>query len=273
MSTPSTTTRTARLAGLVIALVLLAGACGGSDKPTIDASQQADTTTTTERSGCNTAEVAAEPFHVATAKPTLAATGLDIYEAAGDTTPVDNLDVPRLTDTDPPVEVPLVFLVKDEPEDDCAWMEVYLPTRPNFSTGWIQRSDVDVTGHDNRIEVSLGAFNLKFYKGDELVMDVPIAVAMEDKPTPGGTYYTTELLKPPDPNGIYGPYAFGLSGHSDVVTTFNGGEGQLGIHGTNQPEKIGSQVSHGCIRMLNEDITTLAESVDTIYGVPVQVNP
>lgn len=251
--------------------MIFAAACGGSDKPSIDASQTLESTTsTTKAQGCNPEKVAAEPYHVATAKKTLK--GIDIYDAAGGTTPVSTMDVPRLTDTSPPVEVPLVFLVKTEPEDNCAWMEVYLPTRPNFSTGWVKRSDVDVTGHNNRIEVSLGGFNLKFFKGDELVLDVPIAVASEDTPTPGGTYYTTELLKPPNPDGDYGPYAFGLSGHSDTLTSFNGGQGQLGIHGTNQPEKIGTQVSHGCIRMLNDDITTLAESVDTIYGVPVQVN-
>jgi lipoprotein-anchoring transpeptidase ErfK/SrfK len=264
-STPSTSA-----AALVVALVLFAGACSGGNKEPVEAAQPGETTATTEQATCNSAAVEAEPHHVATAKSTRSS--IDIYDAANGT-PTETLDVPRLTDTNPPVEVPLVFLVVQQPEDDCSWMEVYLPTRPNFSTGWVKRSDVDVTGHDNRIEVSLGGFNLKFFKGDELVMDVPIAVATEDTPTPGGTYYTTELLKPPDPDGVYGPYAFGLSGHSDTLTTYNGGEGQLGIHGTNTPEKIGSQVSHGCIRMLNEDITNLAEGVDTVYGIPVQVNP
>ena len=32
-------------------------------------------------------------------------------------------------------------------------------------------------------------------------------------PTPTGTYYITELLKQPNPNGLYGPFAFGLSGY------------------------------------------------------------
>lgn len=263
------TRSTSAAAALVLALAVLLGACSGADKEPVKAAQPVETTTT-EQAGCNHAIVEAQPHHVATAKSHLSS--IDIYDAA-DGTATQTLDVPRLTDSRPPVEVPLVFLVAQEPEDDCSWMEVYLPTRPNFSTGWVKRSDVDVTGHNNRIEVSLGAFNLKFFKGDEVVMDVPIAVATEDSPTPGGTYYTTELLKPPNPDGIYGPYAFGLSGHSDVHTTFNGGQGQLGIHGTNQPEKIGSQVSHGCIRMLNEDITKLAESADTVYGSPVQVNP
>lgn len=258
------------LTACLVAVALLAGACAGSEKPVIDSSQQASSTTTTQLEGCNPVDVAAQPYHVATANET--STSIDIYDAQGAATPIESLDVPRMTDTDPPVEVPLVFLVVSEPEDDCDWMEVYLPTRPNFSTGWIKRDDVSVSGHDNRIEVSLGGYSLKFFKGDEVVLDVPIAVATEDTPTPGGTYYTTELLKPPNPDGAYGPYAFGLSGHSEVLSSFNGGQGQLGLHGTNQPERIGSQVSSGCIRLLNDDITMLAESADTIYGIPVQVS-
>ena len=33
--------------------------------------------------------------------------------------------------------------------------------------------------------------------------------------------------------------------------------GEYAIHGTNQPGSIGGQVSYGCIRMLNADITDL----------------
>jgi lipoprotein-anchoring transpeptidase ErfK/SrfK len=34
---------------------------------------------------------------------------------------------------------------------------------------------------------------------------------------------------------------------------------EYAIHGTNQPGSIGGFVSHGCIRMYNEDITDLFE--------------
>ncbi|HEY9647024.1 MAG TPA: L,D-transpeptidase, partial [Chroococcidiopsis sp.] len=47
------------------------------------------------------------------------------------------------------------------------------------------------------------------------------------------------------------------------------GENQIGFHGTNQPELIGQAVSHGCVRMHNEDIETLFEQVD--IGTPVIV--
>lgn len=40
-----------------------------------------------------------------------------------------------------------------------------------------------------------------------------------------------------------------------------------GIHGTNQPESIGRSVSHGCVRMRNEDIEKLFDMVPV--GTPV----
>jgi lipoprotein-anchoring transpeptidase ErfK/SrfK len=57
-----------------------------------------------------------------------------------------------------------------------------------------------------------------------------------------------------------------------VLSSFNGGAGQLGLHGTNRPELVGTQVSNGCIRLKNEDIQALVDAVgDTTQGIPVQV--
>jgi lipoprotein-anchoring transpeptidase ErfK/SrfK len=167
---------------------------------------------------------------------------------------------------------PLVFLVKEDLGD---WLEVYLPVRPNGSTGFVPTSDVEVTRHDFRMEVNLSEFNLKVFQGDEVFLDTVIAVAADNTPTPGGLYYTTELLQPTDdagrvdPEGLYGHFAYGLSGYSEVLESFNGGPGQLGIHGTNQPELMGQQVSNGCIRVRNEDIDRLAPVLP--LGVPVEV--
>ncbi len=209
------------------------------------------------------------PYHVAYAR---SQGELAIYDAPGALEPVTQFPNPRYTDTDPAIAVPLGMLVQSEPTDDnCAWVKVDLPTRPNGSTGWVKRTDIKMEGHVFRLEVRLSEFNLKLYKGSELVVDAPIATATDNTPTPGGTYYVTELIESAKPNGLYGPYALGLSGYSDTVTTYNGGEGQLGIHGTNEPDKIGSQVSHGCIRLHNDDIEHLVSELDTVIGVPVYI--
>lgn len=65
------------------------------------------------------------------------------------------------------------------------------------------------------------------------------------------------------------PYAFGISGHSDTLKKFAGGPGQLGLHGTDQPDKLGTDVSHGCLRLSNEVITELAETLP--LGTPIEI--
>ncbi len=88
-------------------------------------------------------------------------------------------------------------------------------------------------------------------------------------PTPPGEYYLTELIRPSNPDGVYGPYAFGLSAFSETLKSFAGGPGQLGLHGTNEPDKVGTDVSHGCIRLTNDVISKLARTLP--LGTPVQI--
>ena len=47
-------------------------------------------------------------------------------------------------------------------------------------------------------------------------------------------------------------------------------DGVIGIHGTNEPELIGTDVSHGCVRMRNADILDL-EAHQVPLGMPVNI--
>lgn len=185
---------------------------------------------------------------------------VQVFDDPSAATPRHTLDHPNADGA------PLVFLVEAA---RTGWLQVLLPVRPNGSTGWIRTSDVTLSRHNFHIEVALEQFRMTVYRGTEVVLDVPVGVAKANTPTPGGRYYTTELLKPPDPNTVYGTYAYGLSGFSEVLHSFNGGPGQLGIHGTNDPSSIGKRVSSGCIRMHNADIEKLAAMLPV--GVPVVV--
>jgi lipoprotein-anchoring transpeptidase ErfK/SrfK len=42
-----------------------------------------------------------------------------------------------------------------------------------------------------------------------------------------------------------------------------------GIHGTDEPSSVGRSVSHGCVRMLNQDVETLYPMV--AVGTPVYI--
>jgi lipoprotein-anchoring transpeptidase ErfK/SrfK len=96
------------------------------------------------------------------------------------------------------------------------------------------------------------------YKRNRLVHSERAGVGRSVLPTPSGTYFIVSLLKQPNPHGAYGPYAFGLSAYSNVLQSFGGGPGQIGLHGTDNPGGLGTNVSHGCIRIGNAGITRLA---------------
>ncbi|HEX2192771.1 MAG TPA: L,D-transpeptidase [Acidimicrobiales bacterium] len=161
---------------------------------------------------------------------------------------------------------PLVFLVE---KTAPGWLQVNLPVRPNGSTGWIRAADVNLVPIEYRVVVNLRSFRITVYRGSQVILSEPVGLGTSSTPTPGGKYYIKELLKPPNPNGAYGPYAYGLSGFSNVLTSFAGGDGVVGIHGTNDPSSIGRSVSHGCIRMSNSGITTLAKTLP--LGTPVEI--
>ena len=204
------------------------------------------------------ARTTADPYASTVAEAIVPKVG--IYDNENDPQPSKTLDNPQ------PSGAPLVFLVKQLGTD---MLNVYLPVRPNGSTGWIKRSDVKLTQHDWRVVVQLTAHRITVYNAANVFLDEPIAVGKQDTPTPGGVYYIKELLKPPNPNTVYGPYAYGLSGFSNVLTTFNGGEGVIGIHGNNDASVLGHDVSHGCIRMSNPGITKLVSVLP--LGVPVSI--
>ena len=161
---------------------------------------------------------------------------------------------------------PRTFLVRRQARK---WIRVYLPTRPNGSQGWIRARAVRMYTNGYRIVVRLGTHRLRLWRGTKLVANYPVAVGAPSTPTPRGLFYIVELLKPGDPGGSYGPFAFGLSAHSERLKTFAGGDGRVGLHGTDQPGLIGSSISHGCIRLRNAAIRRLAKILP--LGTPVLI--
>ena len=159
---------------------------------------------------------------------------------------------------------PLTFLVT---ETKKGWLQVSLPDRPNGSTGWIRPESVTLTRLEYRLEVSTENNSLALYHDTDLVSTFTAATGTGGTPTPHGSFFLTELLAPT--NEGYGPFAFGLSAFSDVLSSFGGGPGQIGLHGTNDTASIGRSTSHGCIRLSNADITTLAKLLP--LGTPITI--
>ncbi|HUZ99778.1 MAG TPA: L,D-transpeptidase [Gaiellaceae bacterium] len=161
---------------------------------------------------------------------------------------------------------PLTFLVRGRRP---GWERVYLPLRPDGSTGWTPDRYLRLAWNPYSLRVRLHARQLVLMEGAHVVARFPAAVGRSVLPTPTGRYYIVELLRQPDPNGPYGPFAFGLSAYSHVLYSFGGGPGQIGIHGTNERNSIGHNASHGCIRIPNNDIVRLARTLP--LGTPVTI--
>jgi lipoprotein-anchoring transpeptidase ErfK/SrfK len=129
---------------------------------------------------------------------------------------------------------------------------------------------VDLTYTDLSMSVSLGARSLTVHREGQEVGTFPVAVGEDATPTPTGFFYIKELLAPDDRDGPYGVLAYGLSGHSNEVDNAQFPDGVIGIHGTDRPDLIGQAVSHGCLRMRNQDIYTVA-SLELPLGTPVTI--
>lgn len=181
-------------------------------------------------------------------------------------------DAPLVAELAHPVAsgAPLVFRVVDGGAATAGWLHVQLPIEPNGSTGWIRRDAVAISENPYRIRIDRASFSLDVFHEGRPWLSTTIAVGTGDTPTPVGEFYLRELLEPSDPGGAYGPYAFGLSGFSEVLDSFGGiDEAIIGIHGTNDPSALGTTVSNGCIRVENAVIEQLAEVVP--LGTPVEI--
>jgi L,D-transpeptidase-like protein len=150
------------------------------------------------------------------------------------------------------------------------WYRVSLPGRPNGQRGWIPGDAVRLRRVVNRIVVRREARRLEVRRlaDGKLLFGAPVAVGTPDAPTPlGRNFYVQWRFTPSDP--FYGPFALETSAYSRL-SDWPGG-GIVGIHGTSLPALIGQAVSHGCIRMRNEDVVQLRRLA--AVGTPLDIVP
>lgn len=109
--------------------------------------------------------------------------------------------------------------------------------------------------HDTCIVIDKSEYRLYWVKNQQLIKTYKIAHGRYNW-TPVATWKVLAKYKTA-PKGVYGPRKLrmfrrvGRPGHYRYVFT------AYGIHGTNQPWVIGTQASHGCIRMYNRDVLEL----------------
>lgn len=186
---------------------------------------------------------------------------VDVYSAPDDEAPWTTVEPLTILGT------VTVLGVVGEPVD--GWAEVMLPIRPNGSTGWVRTSDVWLYVADGEIYVDLTRRRLTYVVDGVPMLETEVGIGSQYNQTPTGMFFVTDNVTLADPTGPWGPHALGLSARSDSITSFNGGDGIIGIHGTNNPSSIGSDISLGCIRLPNDMITLLSDLVP--IGTKVEI--
>lgn len=126
-----------------------------------------------------------------------------------------------------------------------------------------------------RLEVSVGERRIRVYEGDAQVKSYPVAIGQDDHPTPTGNFRIRRVIWNPRWVPPRAPWARGKTakepGDPDnpmgrVKMFFR--EPDYYIHGTDEEESLGEAVSHGCIRMANDDVVELARLVMEHGGEP-----
>jgi hypothetical protein len=148
-----------------------------------------------------------------------------------------------------------------------AWYRVLLPLRPNGTSAWVRERDVELRRIDQRIEVDLSERELRYYVHGDLEEHFKVGVGTDATPTGTGMFYVWVKVDYASPYQPYGIAALGLSGFSPVLSEWPGG-GRMAIHGTSSPSDRGHAVSHGCVRVFNDDLRSL---LDVPLGTPVLI--
>jgi len=153
--------------------------------------------------------------------------------------------------------------------DGQRWLEVMLPGRPNGLKGWITRLGTVLSATGWHVVVMTASRRVLVYDRGRLVRSFAAIVGKPATPTPRGRFFVEEsILMPIGSAGA--PFALALSARSNVLQEFEGGPGQIALHGLdNLGGTLGTAVSHGCVRLADSAVTWLAQRMGP--GVPVAI--
>jgi lipoprotein-anchoring transpeptidase ErfK/SrfK len=150
-----------------------------------------------------------------------------------------------------------------------SWVRVRLPGRPNSHAGWVRTAHTRRTSTPWRLALDLSTRRVTVYYDGRAKRRFSAVVGAPSTPTPTGRYFIEESL---DLSSHYvgGPFALATSARSNVLQEFEGGPGQIALHGTDGLVGTpGSAASHGCIRLSTDSIVWLARRIGG--GIPLTI--
>jgi lipoprotein-anchoring transpeptidase ErfK/SrfK len=151
------------------------------------------------------------------------------------------------------------------------WLLVRLPGRPAGRTGWIARDRVRLSVVPWKVVVDRARRTVSLHRSGSLVSRYPVVVGKAGTPTPRGNYFVVEHVRQ-GPGSLLGPWALATSAFSHVLQEFDGGPGQVALHGRAGElalDPLGTARSHGCVRLDNDVIRLFARTLPN--GTPIEI--
>jgi lipoprotein-anchoring transpeptidase ErfK/SrfK len=107
------------------------------------------------------------------------------------------------------------------------------------------------------------------YRSGRSIRSFSAIVGKQSTPTPLGEFFIEESIAMPL-TAVGAPFALALSARSNVFQEFDGGPGQIALHGlVNVGGTLGTAVSHGCVRLSTSALSWLVLRVGP--GTPVTI--
>ena len=226
------------------------------------------------------AEAIAEKFHTALAFLEELNPGKTKSIKAGDVLTVPNVEPFELTEVKDLVPGSQIAANDAEARDEPAAAKGKPSSRTRSQDEPKDKPDSPATG-EVAVKVDIPSHMLTVTEGDKLIAAYPVTVGSEHTASPVGEWKVQAVAKlpnfrydqamlshgqrsgnfyllPPGPNNPVGILWIQLNKKG------------IGLHGTNDPDDIGRNASHGCVRLANWDIVRLAAKVKT--GTPVSIH-
>jgi lipoprotein-anchoring transpeptidase ErfK/SrfK len=127
------------------------------------------------------------------------------------------------------------------------------------------RTATTATRTETRLLLNLKKRRVFVYQGQKIIASYPVAIGRRGWETPTGQFRVIQMVREPVwehpftgqlvPSGKNNPLG------ARWIGFWTDGANFIGFHGTPQENLIGQAVSHGCVRMRDQDIKALFEKV------------
>jgi hypothetical protein len=187
---------------LAVALIAAVALIGCSRSGRLDPSAPA-TATATGPVAVAVADPQPGPFRIGAAPAYAAVATKDVTVYAD---PRGNAAITAVFPAKLPWGSPMSFLVREAYRDVAGrtWVKVFLPRRPNGTTGWVRRDQVRLRPIAHQVEVDLSSRTARLLRDRRTVRSWPVGIGRQATPTPTGSFYVTVKLRPPQISAVYG---------------------------------------------------------------------